>query len=96
MNSAQYSQLFTAGAPTLLEDGQRYRGNQLKQSLDGWEVVRLTGKDVHHLKKQGVKSESGCEEAAGDERLLNLLLLQLLCSSGQTHFRTKDNFIGDI
>lgn len=33
----------------LLEDGQCYRGNQLKQSLDWWEVVCLAGEDVHHL-----------------------------------------------
>lgn len=37
--------------PTLLEDGQCYRGNKLKQSFDGREVVGLTGKDVHHLKQ---------------------------------------------
>lgn len=43
-----------AGPPTLLEDGQCYRSNQLKQSLDGWEVVCLTGKDMHHLKQQGL------------------------------------------
>lgn len=45
-----------AGPPTLLEDRQRYRGNQLKQSLDGRKVVCLTGKDMHHLKEQNVKS----------------------------------------
>ena len=39
-----------ARPPTLLEDRECNRGNQLKQSLDGWEVVRLTGKDVNHLK----------------------------------------------
>lgn len=54
-----------AGTPTLLEDGQRNRGNQFKQSLDGWEVVRLTGKDMHHLKQQNVASDGGlrCETA---------------------------------
>lgn len=49
-----------AGPPTLLEDGQCYRGNQLKQSLDGWEVVCLTGKDMHHLKQQDVTSDTRC------------------------------------
>lgn len=44
-----------AGPPTLLEDGQCYRGNQLKQSLDGWEVVCLTGEDMHHLKQHVFK-----------------------------------------
>lgn len=41
--------LASAAPPTLLEDGQCYRGNQLKQSLDGWKVVCLTRKDVDHL-----------------------------------------------
>ncbi len=49
-----------AGPPTLLEDGQCYRGNQLKQSLDGWEVVCLTGKDMHHLKQQDFTSDTHC------------------------------------
>lgn len=49
-----------AGPPTLLEDGQRYRGNQLKQSLDGWEVVCLAGKDMHHLKQQDFTSDTHC------------------------------------
>lgn len=57
LSSSQYSHS-TAGPPTLLEDGQCYRGNQLKQSLDGWEVVCLTGKDMHHLKRQDVKSNT--------------------------------------
>lgn len=47
-----------AGPPTLLEDGQRYRGNQLEQSLDGWEVVRLTGKDMYHLKQWNFASDT--------------------------------------
>lgn len=58
LSSSQYSHSSTAGPPTLLEDGQCYRGNQLKQSLDGWEVVCLTGKDMHHLKQQDVKSNT--------------------------------------
>lgn len=37
--------------PTLLEDGQCYRGNQLKQGLDGREVLGLDGKNVQHLRK---------------------------------------------
>lgn len=48
-----------AGPPTLLEDGQCYRGNQFKQGLDGWEVGRLAGKDMHHLKQQDVTSDAG-------------------------------------
>lgn len=47
-----------AAPPTLLEDGQRYRGNQFKQGLDGREVVRLAGKDMHHLKQQDITSDA--------------------------------------
>lgn len=42
--------------PTLLEDGQCYRGNQLKQGLDGGEVLGLHGKNVQHLKRQDFSS----------------------------------------
>lgn len=50
----------------MLEDGQRYRGNQFKQGLDGREVVRLAGKDVHHLKQQDVTSDTlALEEEVG-------------------------------
>lgn len=42
--------------PTLLEDGQRYRGDQLKQGLDGGEVLGLDGENVQHLKRQVVTS----------------------------------------
>lgn len=42
--------------PTLLEDGQRYRGDQLKQGLDGGEVLSLDGENVQHLKRQDVTS----------------------------------------
>lgn len=42
--------------PTLLEDGQRYRGNQFKQGLDGGEVLGLDGENVQHLKWQDVTS----------------------------------------
>lgn len=66
-----------AAPPTLLEDGQCYRGNQFKQGLDGREVVRLAGKDMHHLKEQDVTSDTpvseeevgslkGKEETVGD------------------------------
>lgn len=51
-----------AGPPTLLEDGQCYRGNQFKQGLDGREVVRLAGKDMHHLKQQDVTSDTAVPE----------------------------------
>lgn len=40
--------------PTLLEDGQCYRGDQLKQGFDGGEVLGLDGEDVQHLKRQDV------------------------------------------
>lgn len=40
----------------MLEDGQRYRGNQLKQGLDGGEVLGLDGENVQHLKRQGITS----------------------------------------
>ena len=55
-NSSVFTHPPPAGPPTLLEDGERYRGNQLKQSLDGWEAVCLTGKDMNHLKQQDIKS----------------------------------------
>lgn len=40
--------------PTLLEDGQCYRGDQLKQGFDRGEVLGLDGEDVQHLKRQEV------------------------------------------
>lgn len=57
-----------AAPPTLLEDGQCYRGNQFKQGLDGREVVRLAGKDVHHLKQQDVTSDT--DGVGGRSRLI--------------------------
>lgn len=57
-----------AAPPTLLEDGQCYRGNQFKQGLDGREVVRLAGKDMHHLKQQDVTSDT--DGVGGRSRLI--------------------------